>query len=132
MCEGAYFTNVLLDHVLGNGDLAPQKFGDSVFLVEPHKRLIRFPLVEVLVGMVLGGYACLQHLAMRAALWWNDSAPLRYVRFLDYAAERVFLRKVGGGYVFVHRLLQEWFARSGKEGRSRARHLWETTTELEE
>ena len=26
------------------------------------------------------------------------------------AAERVFLRKVGGGYVFTHRLLVEYFA----------------------
>ena len=25
-------------------------------------------------------------------------------------AERIFLRKVGGGYIFVHRLLQDYFA----------------------
>jgi hypothetical protein len=31
-------------------------------------------------------------------------------RFLDYAAERILLRKVGGGYIFVHRLLLEYFA----------------------
>jgi hypothetical protein len=30
--------------------------------------------------------------------------------FLDYAAERLFLRKVGGGYSFIHRLLQDYFA----------------------
>jgi hypothetical protein len=36
--------------------------------------------------------------------------PLNYVRFLDYAAGRIFLRKVGGGYIFVHRLLLEYFA----------------------
>ncbi len=36
--------------------------------------------------------------------------PWRYARFLDYAAERLFLRKVGGGYIFVHRLLLEYFA----------------------
>jgi hypothetical protein len=34
----------------------------------------------------------------------------QYIRFLDYAAERVFLRKVGGGYIFTHRLLMEYFA----------------------
>jgi hypothetical protein len=43
-------------------------------------------------------------------LWRNGSAPLRYARFLDYAAGRIFLRKVGGGYIFVHRLLLEYFA----------------------
>jgi hypothetical protein len=32
------------------------------------------------------------------------------VRFLDYAVERIFLRRVGSGYMFVDRLLQEHFA----------------------
>jgi len=36
--------------------------------------------------------------------------PWKYSRFLDYAAERIFLRKVGGGYIFIHRLLQDHFA----------------------
>jgi len=26
------------------------------------------------------------------------------------ATDRIFLRKVGGGYIFIHRLLQEYFA----------------------
>jgi hypothetical protein len=43
-------------------------------------------------------------------LWRHDAMPLDYVRFLDYCAERIFLRKIGGGYVFVHRLLLEYFA----------------------
>jgi len=29
---------------------------------------------------------------------------------LDYAAERILLRKVGGGYIFTHRMLMEYFA----------------------
>jgi hypothetical protein len=61
-------------------------------------------------GLWKGGLACLQHLILRFLLWRNDFAPWHYVRFLDYAAERVFLRKVGGGYIFVHRLLLEYFA----------------------
>src|SRR5205814_6953841 len=36
--------------------------------------------------------------------------PWKYPRFLDYASERILLRKVGGGYIFVHRLLLEYFA----------------------
>lgn len=31
--------------------------------------------------------------------------PRNYARFLDYANDRVFLQKVGGGYRFIHRLL---------------------------
>src|SRR5205814_8403011 len=29
---------------------------------------------------------------------------------LNYAAERILLRKVGGGYIFIHRLLLEYFS----------------------
>ena len=37
--------------------------------------------------------------------------PLRYVPFLDYCAERILLRKVGGGYIFIHRTFLEHMAR---------------------
>jgi hypothetical protein len=36
--------------------------------------------------------------------------PLNLVRFLDHAISRILLRKVGGGYIFVHRMLLEYFA----------------------
>jgi predicted ATPase len=61
-------------------------------------------------GLTFGGRACIQHLVLRIMLWRNGSAPLHYARFLDYAAGHTFLRKVGGGYIFVHRLLLEYFA----------------------
>ncbi len=40
----------------------------------------------------------------------KDYMPWHYSQFLDYAAERLFLRKVGGGYIFMHRMLLEHFA----------------------
>jgi hypothetical protein len=64
----------------------------------------------VFFGSLAGGRACLHHFALRLVLWHNNFAPLHYVHFLDYAAARIFLRKVGGGYVFVHRSLLEYFA----------------------
>ena len=64
----------------------------------------------LLGGLEYGGMTCLQHLVIRLLLVRNGSTPWRYVDFLDYAAERLFLRKVGGGYIFIHRLLQEYFA----------------------
>ena len=67
-------------------------------------------LIGLLVGLRFGGRACLQHCALRLILWYNNFAPLHYIRFLDYAAARIFLYKVGGGYVFVHRMLLEYFA----------------------
>ena len=53
---------------------------------------------------------CLKHFGTRFCLVFNGSTPWNYVRFLDYAAERILLRKVGGGYIFIHRMLLEYFA----------------------
>ena len=62
------------------------------------------------VGLNAGGAACLKHLVLRRWLIRNGSTPWNYVRFLDHAAQRILLRKVGGGYVFIHRMLLEYFA----------------------
>jgi len=62
------------------------------------------------VGLFFGGLASIQHFTLRFILYCNGYMPWSYARFLDYAAERIFLRKVGGGYIFVHRLLQDYFA----------------------
>ena len=64
----------------------------------------------LLVGLDMGGDAFIMHFALRWFLWRAGSIPWNYPRFLDYAAGRILLRKVGGGYVFIHRLLLEYFA----------------------
>jgi hypothetical protein len=65
--------------------------------------------IGLLGGMTKGGLFFLQHFIVRALLWYEGFAPANYVCFLDYAAERLLLRKVGGGYIFVHRMLMEYF-----------------------
>ena len=62
------------------------------------------------VGLRTGGSVCIYHLSGRLYLIRNNKTPVNYVRFLDYAADRILLRKVGGGYMFIHRMLLEWFA----------------------
>lgn len=62
-------------------------------------------------GFFYGGNSVLKHYILRWLLYRNGSLPLRLVSFLDHCTERIFLRKVGGGYIFVHRLLMEHFAR---------------------
>jgi hypothetical protein len=57
-----------------------------------------------------GGVACIKHFILRTLLWRHNYAPLNYTRFLDYCHARLFLRKVGGGYIFIHRTLLEHFA----------------------
>lgn len=60
--------------------------------------------------LLRGGVAFLRHFVLRFILWREDVMPWRYVRFLDYAAQCMLLRKVGGGYIFIHRLLQDYYA----------------------
>ena len=64
----------------------------------------------LMTGLTYGGYACLQHITLRLYLWYAKLIPFNYQRFLDYATERILLRKVGGGYIFVHRTLLDYFA----------------------
>jgi eukaryotic-like serine/threonine-protein kinase len=63
-------------------------------------------------GLYLGGFVYIQHFTLRYLLWCagHTPSPPNYVDFLDYAAERSLLRKVGGGYIFIHGLLLDYFA----------------------
>jgi hypothetical protein len=63
----------------------------------------------IIGGIIFGGSASLPHLILRGFLIYNGFA-WRYIRFLDEATERLFLRRAGGGYIFVHRLLLDYFA----------------------
>jgi serine/threonine protein kinase len=63
-----------------------------------------------LIWVALGGYTVVQHITLRNILSRNGLIPQNYARFLDYAASLILLRKVGGGYIFIHRMLLEHFA----------------------
>jgi hypothetical protein len=90
----------IFDRMTGIGGLIGALIGEPIYGL----------IVGLSAGMIGGGLFFLRHFALRLVLWMTRSAPLNYVRFLDYAAERIFLRKVGGGYIFVHRMLLEYFA----------------------
>jgi DNA polymerase III delta prime subunit len=62
-------------------------------------------------GMRAGGEACFKHYSLRLLLILSGSTPWNYVKFLNYASDSILLRKVGGGYMFLHRMLLEWFAK---------------------
>ena len=69
-------------------------------------------LCSGLLGGIVGGGGpdCIKHVALRLVLWGKQDVPWNYARFLDHAVDRLFLQKVGGGYIFVHRMLLEHFA----------------------
>lgn len=64
----------------------------------------------IVIVMFFGILDFIQHFVLRAMFWAMHQFPFRIVPFLERATDLIFLRKVGGGYIFVHRLLQEHFA----------------------
>lgn len=64
----------------------------------------------IIAGLIAGGFSVIQHCTLRFLLFCFEDVPLRYPDFLNRAIYHIFLRKVGGGYIFVHRLLLEYFA----------------------
>jgi MFS family permease len=68
------------------------------------------PSAGLLVGLILGGLAVVQHYTLRVILTLKKFLPFRIPLFLDHCVDLIFLRRVGGGYIFVHRLLMEHFA----------------------
>ena len=65
----------------------------------------------LIFGLIFGGNSCIQHFALRLILYFNRYIPWNYAHFLDYSTERLFLQRVGGRYRFVHKLLQDHFAK---------------------
>ncbi len=64
----------------------------------------------VLIGVYRGGAASLKHVLLRLFLWLGGYIPWNYQQFLDEAARSILLRKVGGGYIFIHQLVLDHFA----------------------
>jgi hypothetical protein len=66
--------------------------------------------VVLFITLNSGLAAFVKHFFLRIFLsQWGD-LPWDLVPFLDEAVERLLLRKVGGSYTFVHRLLLDYFA----------------------
>jgi len=66
--------------------------------------------VGLIGGLNRGGSAVIKHYALRLILWRSGYTPLNFIKFLDHCAKLILLKKVGGGYIFIHRMLLEYFA----------------------
>lgn len=64
----------------------------------------------LIIGLSRGGSAVVKHYALRLILWLTGSTPFRFIPFLDHCAKLILLKKIGGGYMFIHRTLLEYFA----------------------
>jgi hypothetical protein len=80
----------------------------------PHAAIEDVVVATVVSGIVtaarFGVGAYLRHQVLRQLLVHNGCAPRDYVAFLDYTTRLILLRRRGGGYEFVHRMLLEHFA----------------------
>lgn len=95
-------------------------YGLSVGLISALSFGLSFGLIGVLIGVLIGGgTTCLRHFILRLMLYRMGYIPWNYARFLDNAADHLFLQKVGGGYIFVHRMLLEHFAKMELEQKRR-------------
>ncbi|MEV6235505.1 hypothetical protein [Lentzea sp. NPDC051838] len=74
--------------------------------------------IGLVTGVVIGFGVGYGHSGRGVVAYWLSRLllaragvmPARLVRFLDFAVDRTLMLKVGGGYMFTHRLLLEHFA----------------------
>lgn len=79
-------------------------------------------LAAIIIGLIAGIIAgfiarlipsipVIENFTLRLILWWDGYLPWNYVRFLNYASERLLLQKSGDRYRFIHAILQAHFAK---------------------
>jgi hypothetical protein len=107
MLVGLLLIISLISNEIGNGRV----FNLNILILILYWAMGIGLLFGLSMGLSFGGLFAIHHIALRFILSANNSMPMNYVNFLEYASERLFLRRVAGGYIFVHRLLMEHFAR---------------------
>jgi hypothetical protein len=84
------------------------EFGGDVSFIGVGAALYIMAAAAIALGF--GGVDVINHCVLRLIVCRNGYVPKGLHRFLDHCTKLVFLRKVGGGYIFIHRLLLEHFA----------------------
>jgi DNA polymerase III delta prime subunit len=74
-------------------------------------------ILGLLCGLIFGGMAAIQLKIIQRLLRDEGVMPDSYVQFLNYATERLLLRRGGGSYTFVHSLLRDYLADQYEESR---------------
>ena len=67
--------------------------------------------IGLLIGLKKGLLVYIQHYTLRLFLRYEGVMPFSCILFLDQATERIFLYNLGTSYKFIHRTLQEYFAK---------------------
>jgi hypothetical protein len=95
---------------------------NSIDWSEPLEAVAGATLMLCCFWLGFGGLDLVRYGLLRILLAVTGHLPLRAVRLLDEETSLVFLRRAGGSYIFVHRMLLEYFATlpwSASDGNSR-------------
>jgi hypothetical protein len=68
------------------------------------------PALGLSCSLCLGGFEVLQHYTLRWILSSSRRVPFRCHGFLEQSVKLLFMQRVGGGYIFIHRMLMDYFA----------------------
>ena len=69
-------------------------------------------LIGLIVALNPGGSAVIKHYALRLILWLKGYTSFHFIKFLDHCAKLILLKKVDAGYIFIHRMLLEYWPTS--------------------
>lgn len=80
---------------------------------ESEKSILKVSLYLALYYGIIwaGGSDLIKYCGFRLILGFSGIMPWNITRFLDYCTERLILQRVGNRYRFIHRLVQEHFAK---------------------
>lgn len=97
---------------------------DNEIVLKSGKIIIYISERSLLIGGILGyiswlwfgGRSIIQHYVLRFLIYIRGYCPLNFRAFLDYTSDHLrFTQRVGGGYIFIHRMLQEHFAHKSEK-----------------
>lgn len=79
------------------------------FTLSPVDGVICGLMIGLVMGLFNGGVAYIKHFILRYQLSRAGSVPWSFQHLLNYAVDHILLYKRGNGYIFIHRLLLEYF-----------------------
>ena len=91
------------------GGFIYQMENEITSLIKAVKTSIAFGILGFLW---FGGLDVISHYCLRLLVYFDNSGPLNYIKFLEQASNLRFIRIVGSGYEFMHPTVKEYFINS--------------------